>query len=340
VLLALPLALAWRLRPSAEGPAPPEAGPFRSLVPAGFVALGTLLAAAQFVPPSDALFDRTFLQLDLERLSGISFTGTTSALIPVPMPTPSYWNTNVLAALARRAAAETHPALAQLPALLGAGLVVAFTALLRRSRPALAVWIGGWVLVEGFAYVKYPGSVRHHGHVFLALFAATWIHRSAASPSTAVPSGRLRDLAFRGVLAAQAVGGVVAWSMEAVSPFSSANACASYISARRLDRLPIVGSPDHSAAPVAVLLDRPMLFPESRRRSRFVVWDSRRRSPIDEADILRAARHLGTSEASDVLLVLAGREPAAPEGTQLLARFAPGAVPDEGYVVVVVPRSR
>ena len=183
------------------------------------------------------------------------------ALVPVPDPTFHYWCSNFLDAY--------------LPLQLGVSVFLAFASacVLASSRRG-ALFFGVMALaIVGFAYVKTAGQIRHHGHLFLALFFACWLAR-AGEKTVAWSDGRARLLG--GLLALHAVAGLGASIADWVWPFSQSAAVASWLREHHLEDAELIGEPDAIVAPIGVLLGRPLYFLDTNRTALFVVFRDRK----------------------------------------------------------------
>src|SRR5205085_8712959 len=109
----------------------------------------------------------------------------------------------------------------------------------RRTPGLLALWVSGLVALLGFGYVEFPGSIRHHGHLFVLFLLVVWWARSYAGQAM------LRRL-LPVVLALHAIGGVVAVGADVARPFSRSRDAALFL---RNETEPIYADPDWAATP-------------------------------------------------------------------------------------------
>ena len=187
------------------------------------------------------------------------------------------------------------------------GLVALFALTLLTRPTAFAAFGVATLGLLTFFYVKYFGSMRHHGFLYLTMVFCMWVSRSAWAPTWR--SWRVADtwlwriggLAFTGILAVQAWGGVTAVRMERDHVFSQAKALAEYIRDNGLADEVIVGHDSPAASTVLGYLRKEQFYyVKGQRFGSFIVWDTARKSGGTGSDVVAAAREL----ADDTLIIL------------------------------------
>jgi hypothetical protein len=247
------------------------------------------------------------------------------AFVPVPIPGLHFWNTNVL---------DPFPLLA---GLCGAVIAALVTWRFRSSVPALICWALGAGGVVLFSYLKNPGEQRHHGHVFLAFLAASWLLAAGRNRAgeAAVPrpgEERLSNAGIFAILAIQFVVGLYASAVDLVRPFSASQAAAAWIRDNRLDDRAIVADRDPITLPVLARLDHPRVyFPRSQQTRRLIVWNTRRLRPLTERDVLAAVQAEIGRPPGRVLLLTSYPLSLVPPYLQPVASFGAGIVLKERY---------
>jgi hypothetical protein len=151
----------------------------------------------------------------------------------------------------------------------------------RRERSASVFLAAATLGITTFMYMRYPGSIWHHGVYFIVFLAAVWMGRSAAIAST--------QLLMVAVL-------IVAVSMtprsvkrEFSKPRSHARDVARFIEQSGWKNQPLIAISDHSGSSVVGYLgiDR-AYYPEGGRWGSFVVWDNARKQMVDLQTALQA----------------------------------------------------
>ena len=298
-------------------------------------AVGLLAAAAgagalQCLPPADYEHARAWVFGWEPVRAAYVGRGLAAALLPVPGWGLHFWGSSAIF----RGVEPGHP---PAPGAVAAGVlllaaVVAVALVVRRSRAALVSWVLGVASLLAFAYVKFPGALRHWGFVWVLLVGVLWLAVGDGGVTRRAATLVLAPTLLAG-LAGSFVGGWWEWR----APFSAARCAASELRRLGLDRLPLVGGVDWASSGVAAYLPNGRVFyPASGREGSFIVWNlaRTRQDRLGAADIVREAAALDRGAGVVVLL----NEPlAAPAALGCRAAFgcAPTIVPDEslfGYV--------
>lgn len=216
------------------------------------------------------------------------------ALVPVPWPELHFWNGNLL---------DAWPAVETTAGLLAFALAIVW---LWPRRVALAVFVVGAGGNLAFGYVKYLGTGRHHGHLWLLLLAALWVAGDWGARSG------WRSVALRGLLLLHCAAGLFASWMDLRHPFSNGPAIAARIRSEGLERFPLFGHREPPSAAVALPLGRPLYSPS---RGLFVTHPDYgpEQRELGGREVRCAARELARREGKDVVLVMNWEIPAWPE---------------------------
>lgn len=326
------------------------AGTWRAITGMILVLLGIGLSILQLIPPPESGFAVGWhFDLDLPRLQSTLAT-VWQSYVPLPAPEYHFWGTNLIADPRWQA--------------LLAVILLAFGILLFSRQPfPFLLYVLGTAGLLTFTYVKYPGSLRHHGHLYLLLIASLWLSsQEVPGEGPAAPASRLwsspgpsphislfhtlgdfcrarRDRVVTALLAAHLLAGLWAASLDLLYPFSASQDAARFIQERRLDRLAIVGDADDAASSVAGCLERRLYYPASRGWGSFIVWNRQRKTELAPGEVLSQAGALSRQRRQDVLLLLnhelpPGRFPVIP-----LQQFTQSLVPVENYYLYLLPAS-
>ncbi len=250
----------------------------------GLLALGVVTAVLQIRPPTDSGIPpdwRTNFDLAVLIRTGKTFG---EGLFP-RFPLAVHWWNRPFTVL---------PGSWLLILALTAAVVIWAVAALARRPAALAFYVTATGGLLGFFYVMVTGSINHHGYFFVALVAALWL-------------GDLRrnHPVFTGILAWQAVAGLVAMALDYRYPFSAGREVAVWLRREGLERSPLVGADDYSLAPILGYgrLNR-AFYPQGERFGSFVVWDTARNAPVSDSAVVSQAGRLALKERQPVVLVL------------------------------------
>jgi hypothetical protein len=282
------------------------------------LASGTALAVVMIVPPADSGFAREWTRhFDPERAAQVAASAW-RALVPIPdLATPFPWNSNIADGLSWRMQG----------ALGGLALVTALW-ILRRDLLPLLFFVVAVLGVCAFSYSKYPGSLRHHGHLYLALLVAMWLASSGRQSGLPGSADSLR----RGLFALQAVAGIWIGAADWMKPFSANRRAAEWIAAGDFGDYLLAGSGSHPVSGVGMYLGRPVYYLKQQRWGTFIVWDNRSRPFGGSAALFQRAADIGDLNAKPVLLIL-NEELPEQGGFQLQVRFTDSLIRDERFFV-------
>jgi len=226
--------------------------------------------------PADGLPNEWITNFSLERLLKVIYIPVW-ALFPIPALRYDFWGTNIITDYALTQRGHLGFQVILIVALISAGFVF-FLRRILKGVPQKTLFIffftTGAILFIG--YFKFYGSVRHWGHIFLALVATLWL----AAPFLRRPA----KVYFTIFLFLQAALGVHAWGMDVAYVFSPAKEAASFIRMSECNRYPLAGSRGVSVSGVSGFLNRPIFYAEPNRAERFIVWtrDSKKVLPKEE----------------------------------------------------------
>lgn len=295
--------------------------------------LGLAIAVVQIVPPVDSGFAVDWhFGFDLKR-----FTGTVSTIwrsyVPLPLLQYNFWDTNII----------TPP---YLQFYLSGLLLIFALALFVRKPLILFVYAVGTLGIFLFTYTKYPGSLRHHGHLFLLLIACLWLAGSYPDRKRgAAWINKLSDFAQNHqnkfivlILSAHLVAGMIAYSSDLFCPFSGSKEIAQFISDNRMDKMILVADEDDAGSAVAGYLSCRIHYPCSDRYGSFVIWDQKRR-PLQPGEIIRKAREIMKRQGNDVLLILNYKLEGAGPSLPMVKSAEKSIVATENYYLYLMPHA-
>lgn len=284
----------------------------------GGLVVGAVLCVAMVVPPDDG--DPTIIaapQRNAARLARV-VARCGSVLYPVPnLKTTYLWNTNVFDQYGD-----------QTSALLGGLALVGALWVLRRDREAFLFFLLAVAGIGAFSFLMYSGSIRHHGHVFLALVLALWISADKSGAGLSLDAVLFR----RGLFAVQALAALWMSTIDWVMPFSANRDAARWIAGRPFDDHLLVTYETPAVNGVSMSLQRPIchLNRQERRWGTYLVQDGnehRCRLPGRDVVFEQAAR-LGDAERRPVLLLMC-EELTPVAGFRALAAFPHCMIRDE-----------
>ena len=208
--------------------------------------------------------------------------------------------------------------------------IVAWT--VRQSSVVVTLWVGGSTALIGFAYVKFLGTMRHHGFWWVLMVATFWIAVDAKIVTRRRATVMLSPVLLVGLFAS----GIAAyWDWHA--PFSGARCAAASIHQRGIDELPLVGGVDWAASGVAAYLPRRNLYyPAIGDFGSFIIWnlDRLHQQDLSKSDLVRETLTQDRGHGAVLLINRPLRGSMAGECREVF-RCAPVVVSDErlwGYL--------
>ena len=152
------------------------------------ICIGILTSVLQLKPPVDTGFAVGW-KFDYETSHLFKVIKLISrAYLPIPKPTLHFWNSHQL---------ETYPLFQTLQIPLCFLLIFCGVVLTYKRPTALLIYLTSTLGLLAFFYVKYYGSIRHHGFLFLTFVMVAWIYRESARLETTLCRARAPDLDHR-----------------------------------------------------------------------------------------------------------------------------------------------
>lgn len=201
--------------------------------------------------------------------------------------------------------------------------ILAFAVTIFIRKPiALLFYLIANLEILTFTYVKFLGSARHYGNLYIILIVSLWL-ASYYSPSelliyplTKLPSqinsaivnwshfvSRYKTTFIMIILYAQLTAGIIAFSRDLFIPYSASRETANYIQSHHLEKMFIVGSEDFAISPICAYLNRKIYYPESQKFGSFVLFNSQRQlTNVDE--ILEQVSTISHEKNQNILLIL------------------------------------
>ena len=309
------------------------------------IGVGIITAVLQLNPPSDTGFAVAWhFSYDPKRVNDIVRL-ISRAYLPITSPILGFWGSNIL---------TTYPFFQAIQVPLCYFLML-LSALLFLKRPtALLTYLISTFGLLTFFYIKYHGSIRHHGFLFLTFLMCYWIYRDAPAISLGRTEQQATDSLIDRVfnmtgtvlvtvlLLCHAMGGITAVRMEHRHVFSYGKLTAEYIKSQGMQGLPMVGNKDSAVSTVVGYLQEPrqIYYPRSGRSGSFIRWDKARTPSISKRRVVEAARTLSNEKSQEVLIILNGSLNAKiieQYTLSFLVKFTGSTVSDEGFHLYLMP---
>jgi hypothetical protein len=269
------------------------------------------------MPPGDSTLqggaDQWFLQWDFHRFN--------QALTRI-------WNSYILVLVP----GDSKPLDVFLFALISLGILTFVTTIFLEYPIVLCFYLIGMGGIILFTYLKFLGSARHYGHLYLILITTFWLSQYYTLsnlltqfifkiPESFIPmitrwlnwtkKNKITFLMI--ILYAQLAAGIVSFSRDIFLPYSASREVAQYIQAKGWKDRFIIGSEDFTIAPISGYLERKIYYPESQKEGSFVLFNQQRKI-VNDQEILGQLQTLIHQNPKPLLLILNRKLDASPSG--------------------------
>lgn len=300
------------------------------------IGIGILTAVLQLNPPTDTGFAVGWhFKIEGQRINNITKI-ITQAMFPLPRPAMGFWGSHQL----------NSYAIFQFIRLPLCYLIVLWCILRCIKRPtALLIYLIATVGLLAFFYVKYGGSIRHHGFLFFTFVLTSWIYHDCPElnlkfNALSIIAQRCFSVVFTCILIFHYLGGITAITMDYKYIFSNGKRTAEYIKEQGLQDVFMVGDTDFAVSPVVGYLEKKEIYyPKGSRFGSFIRWDKARTHGVSNPKIVEAANLLRTQTDQDVLIIMnrtLQEELIEQYQLELLKSFTGSTIGDEGFHIYII----
>ncbi|NEP11711.1 MAG: hypothetical protein F6K14_16155 [Symploca sp. SIO2C1] len=302
--------------------------------------LGILSSLAQIIPHADATsqggLSGWMLQFDPQHLAAV-VTRIWNSHILILVPSSRYLDLVIFAVLSL--------------------ILLLFVSTLLIKKPfALFLYLFGTMEILLLTYVKFFGSLRHHGHLYILLIVALWIasyypkSNLLIKPIKQLPKklqqvliswlefvAKYKTALITIILTAQVIAGMIAFTRDFFVPYSASRETANFIQSQQLEQKFIVGSRDVAVSPIAGYLNRKIYYPESKSIWGFVRFNTQRQD-VTSTEVLEQISQLIQQNQTEILLILNYELDSSRDDLSIspLAKFTKSFVDDERYYLYLV----
>ena len=195
--------------------------------------------------------------------------------------------------------------------LLSLGLL-AFTIKILYKKPYVLFFyiFASWEILL-FTYLKFLGSPRHYGMLYIILISSLWLAQSGKRFD--YKPIRYQRSFILAILIAQVLAGLVAYVRDLSLPFSASRETAHYIKEHKLENSTLVGSEDFAVSPISGYLGKKIYYPEIKGYGSYVLFNGNRKE-VNDLEILQQIKNLIKTKQDNILLIL--NHAMAPNTTQ------------------------
>ena len=303
------------------------------------IGIGIITSVLQLNPPTDTGFAVEWrFAYDSTEFSNV-IKLISRALLPIPEFSLNFWNKHQL---------ETYNLFQSIQIPFCCLLILCSILLLLKRPTALLIYLMATFGLLVFFYIKYYGSMRHHGFLFITFLMIAWIYRDC--PEITLPFKSLSTLSQRlfssfvtFIFICQFIGGITAIILEDRYVFSYGKRVAEYIKAEDMQDMTIVGEIDYAVSTIVGYLQKDEIYyVHGSRFGSFVRWDDVRMPDVDIPDdqVLEEASILRTQTSQDLLIIMnrsLDPELRAQHNLTFLTQFTGSIVDDEGFYLYLMP---
>ncbi len=302
------------------------------------ISIGIITSVLQLNPPSDTGFAVEWrFAYESEELSKVIHL-ISHAYLPIPEFSLNFWNKHQL---------ETYGFFQSIQIPFCCLLIFCSVLLLLKRPTALLIYLVATFGLLAFFYVKYYGSMRHHGFLFITFLMTVWIHRDCSEIS--LPFKRLNGLPqrlfspfFTFILICNFLGGMTAVALEDRHVFSYGKKVAEYISEKDMQDMTMIGEIDYAASTIVGYLEKDEIYyVHGRRFGSFVRWDDVRMPDVDIPDVqvVEEANILRNQTSQDILIIMnraLDSKLITEHNLTFLTQFTGSIVDDEGFYLYLI----
>ncbi|EAZ89866.1 hypothetical protein [Crocosphaera chwakensis] len=230
--------------------------------------------------------------------------------------------------------------------------------LIKKPIALLFYWVGSLEILA-FTYAKFLGSQRHYGHLYIILIASLWIGSYYTNSKLVIKflQSISRQLSKKIshwanfvhhhkktflliILWLQVIAGIVAFSRDLITPYSSSKVTSEFIQHNDLAEHFIMGSEDFTIAPISGYLNHKIYYPETQQLGSYVLFNNERKI-VDNIDIINQMSKIIANENKDILLIM-NREflGSSPDlSIQFIKKFTQSFIYNEKYYLYLVKSS-
>jgi hypothetical protein len=199
---------------------------------------------------------------------------------------------------------------------------------------------------------------RYCGYLLIALVVCYWLSEYYPEKKyDKSPAGLGKSIGkpfLTAILSFSVIGAIVAYAMEIQYKFSPSREVATFIKENKLDSLPIVGITDFIVSPLATYLDTKIFYSQMNDIGSFTIWSKKRKNQMSFGESVTALGAYMDKGKQRVLWIKNSAPQVSKDGTNqqdmekailrndlqvdLLKKFSPGMVGDEGYFIYLVQK--
>ncbi|MBV6624758.1 MAG: hypothetical protein KI793_17780 [Rivularia sp. (in: Bacteria)] len=175
----------------------------------------------------------------------------------------------------------------------------------------LLLYLSGTFSIILFTWLKWQGSLRHHGNLFIVFIACLWISK-LSDKSDIISKHFRRTTKFLQkyqkkfiitILLIQMLSGFYAYSMDLIHPFSKSQAAANFIQKQNLSDKFILADRDTIVSPISAYLDKKIFYIAYDKLGSFF-FNPKSKFIQNQSELIQKVENLVANNSRENLLIL------------------------------------
>lgn len=258
------------------------------------VSAGILLAIYSMIPPADTYFAAGWnFRWEMEnilKVLGALWTG----FVPFPIIYVEFWNYNIIQSVNYRAT-------------LGIIIYILTLSYFFRSPKVLLLYLFLTTSILSFFYIKFFGTTRHHGHLFMAFIFCLWLLPAVKNPFAGSHSfftqKSIRHWGIYLILFINISAGVFASAIDWVYPFAPNKQASIFLKQFRYEYILVAQDNFHTSS-VSAYLNKLIYFPKLKKFGSFYQLAYRDKKETTSTETIQAGFNLQKRLKKPVIVIL------------------------------------
>ncbi|AFY59211.1 hypothetical protein Riv7116_6898 [Rivularia sp. PCC 7116] len=209
----------------------------------------------------------------------------------------------------------------------------------------LLLYLSGTFGIILFTWLKWQGTLRHHGNLFILFIACLWI--SKLSDKSDIISKYFRRIthfshkyqkkAIAVILLIQMLSGLYAYSMDLIYPFSKSQAAANFIQKQNLSDKFILADRDTIVSPISAYLDKKIFYLAYDKLGSFF-FNPKVKFIQNQSELIEKVENLAANNSRENLLILGYPLNIKSQilKISLVGQFSNAIVAEENYYIYII----
>ncbi len=213
----------------------------------------------------------------------------------------------------------------------------------------LFLYLSGNFTIILFTWLKWQGTLRHHGNLFILFLACIWISKFSKKAYDVPRSLQKISVYFKkyqkkiitAILLTQMMSGLYAYSMDLIYPFSKSRVAANFIKKEQLSEKFIIGDKDTIVSPISAYLDEKIYYIAYDKLGSFFN-NPQLKFVKNQSQLINKVNHAVKEGSRENILILGYPLNIKSErlNITLIGEFSKSIVAEEQYYIYLVEKNR